>query len=314
MEAQKLSSQTQTEEGVQDLVKGQANKDKNYTPGANRLDSYLMNTEENKQRLANARQGAESLQPGFAALEPAAAQVAGKFQADTDALKSDARKLLENTSLSKKASVQSEIQRQQAAAQARNAQIAQLRNALIDESDGEDLSLTQDQLNALGLSAGTKLFGSLNKNPTYYLPNEEVFDANKAISKDEQARLSALAGLSGTYGGAFTNPYSQADLAGTYKPSNFDTKAIGSKIKGEAAKLQKQYETQYKTDKLRESIGITNPDNPGVTPEYLENVLIPSEKTSHSYMSGNTAYVKRLEKALSDWKNSRKYNNQVKKK
>ncbi len=308
-EAQKLADLSASESGSQELVKNFANKDKDYTQGSSRLDSYLMNTDENKQRLADARVGASALNPALAQSEAKAGEYANKLQADTNTLKTGARDLLANTAMGKKASVQSDLAKQAQEAQARNAQLQQYRGVLADESDGDNLTLDSEQLAALGLDEGMQLFGSLKKDPNYYLPQEEVFDQNKAISKDEQARLAALAGLSGTYGGEFTNPYGQSELAGTYEPTKFDAKELGSKIKGEAAELQKQYDNFYKTDKIS-GIG----DNK--TPEYIEKYSIPraehQARLSNTYGAWNV--VKELKKSVEEWRKSRKIENSVKKK
>lgn len=306
MDAQKLADLSASESGSQELVKQFANKDKDYTQGASRLDSYLMQSDENKNRLAQARTGASALNPALQQSETKAGEYANKLQADTNQLKTGARDLLANTAMGKKASVQEQLSKQAQEAQLRNAQLQQYRNVLMDESDGDNLTLDSDQLAALGLSDGMQLFGSLKKDPNYYLPQEEVFDQNKAISREEQARLSALAGLSGTYGGGFTNPYGQSELAGTYQPTKFDPKELGSKIASEAQELQKQYENFYKTDKIGGVGG-------NKTPEYIENYEIPralhQAKLNNTYGSWNV--VRELQKSLEDWKASRKIDNKI---
>ncbi len=240
MEAQKLADLSKNEAGSQELVKNFANKEKDYTQGSNRLDSYLMNTQENKQRLENARQNAASLQPGLAQAETNANTLAGKLQSDTEALKSEARKLLEGTSLSKKGNVQAELENIQKQIEANNKKAAQYRNLLSDQSDKGNLALTDEMMNELGLQEGQRLYGALNSDPNQFIGNDIVFDPNAAISKEDQARLNALSQLSQTYGGNFTNPYSMSTTAGTQNLAS-PTSDVKSKLLAEVAKREKAF-------------------------------------------------------------------------
>ncbi len=311
MEAQKLADLSANESGTQELVGQFANKNKDYTQGSNRLDSYLMNTQENKQRLSNARSGAANLQPGLAGLEPQAAQVAQKMQADTEALRNEAKKILQDTAMGKKASVNTNLEQMQLANQQKNKQIADLRNLFADDSDAGSILLDDNLINQMGLSQGQQLYGALNRDPNYYLPQEQVFDKNRAISREDQARLDALASLSSITGDKFTNPFAQRELAGTYQENPFDLSSVGKKIAEEAKVREAAYNQAYKSDLLRPSY-MTNPSNPGYTPEYLENTLIPYEQQTRMEGRGNSENA--LRQLLEEWKNSKNYNDRVRRK
>jgi hypothetical protein len=310
--AKNLSDLTKTEEGSQELTKKVANKDLQYTPGENRLDTYLLNTQENKQKLADARANAANLDPAFQGAQKQASDYATSLSDKTAAANKSARDLLSNTAMAKKAAVDQSLAQQQASVAANNAKIQQYRSLLSDPSDGGNLTLTPDQMQELGLTENERLYGALDTDPNAFLSGEQVFDPNAAISKDNQAQLAALAQLSSGYGGDFTNPYSMADLAGT---ANYNSKIDPSKLQQEIANREASYNKAYSNDKIRNGLGITNPGNPGYSPSEIENYYIPTYQNLLD--QGRTAFAPLLNQykdALASWKAAQNYNNVVKKK
>lgn len=307
-EAQKLADLSKSEEGSQELARSVASKQSPYTTGAARLDSYLLNTDENKQRLENARKNAEMLQPSLNEAVASSNQFAKGLQTQTDELRNNVRNLFSNTAMGKRAGVQSALDQQKAAIEANNQKIQQYRNLLADTSDAGSIGLTPAQMQELGLQENQRLYGALNTDPNAFLPGEQVFDPNTAIAREEQARLAALAELAGTYGGDFANPYTQTELAGTFGGLS---KIDPSKLQSEISKRQQSYQQSYSNDRLRGELGITNPSNPGYTPEYLENVLIPLYAQSGSGAGQQVA--RQYQNALNNWKNRFNFNDIVRK-
>ena len=311
MEAQNLADLSKDESGSQDLVKQFSNKEKDYSQGANRLDSYLMNTQENKQRLLDARQNAANLQPGLAQAETNASNFAGKLQSDTEALKSEARKLLEGTSLSKKGNVQTELNNIQKQIEENNKKAAEYRALLADQSDKGSVSLTPEQYNELGLSGVNRLYGALNNAPNQYIGADQAFDPNAAISKEDQARLSALSQLSQTYGGDFTNPYASSQVAGTQAPVN-PLANTSKAIQDEVARRQEIYNQANTSLDWVEPVLSWTPeqyrgfsDGAKTSEEY--------EKYLNSGKSGfNQAGVNTLLQRLNAWRDKYGYNDVVK--
>lgn len=103
---------------------------------------------------------------------------------------------------------------------------------LLSNYKGGDLNLTSQQAKRLELMNGQGIYNLLNgTNPESYL-SLNAFDANKVVSKDEQAQLAALDQLAGLGGLAQTNKYSNADLAGTMTAQN----ALDASRFGESAR------------------------------------------------------------------------------
>lgn len=333
-EAQRLADLSKSEGGSKELVKDFSNKNKQYTSGANRLDSYLLNTQENKQKIQDAQKNAGLLQPGLAQAVEGSNQYAKSLQDQTNALKNDVRNLFQNTAMGKRASVDQDLAAQKAKVDADNARIRELSSILGDTSDKGSVSLTPEQMKLLGLRENQNLYGALNKAPNYYLGSESAFDPNAAISKEEQARLQALSGLAGTYGANFSNPYGQKDLAGTYQYSN-PLEAAKAKLAAEIDRGESTFNSQFDNkaalndyyarsgispttgkDTLLQDIGIgRNTISKAPSSFYdIESHKIPqfldagvSDATTGFYGQ----HAKDLQRLLDSWKESRGYNDRV---
>jgi len=241
-EAQKLSGLAGTEEGKIGLVKNAASPQGKYSEGQAKLDSYLLGGDENKQKLETARAGFQNINPLFDTTKTNAKTQASLYDKQTNDLKNNTRNLLKNTALARQAAIQQDLQAQRLQTENRQKETESYRQLFGDTSDAGDLSLSSAQAQALGLTGNQQLYGALNQDPSFYFQNQGAFDENKAISVDDQARMAALAGLSGTFGGEFTNKFGQAGLAGTY--NNVDQVPLAKqKIQDEIARRKGIYDT-----------------------------------------------------------------------
>lgn len=241
-EAQRLSGLAGTEEGKEGLVRSVANPQSKYSQGQARLDSYLLATEPNRQKLQEARQGFEQVDPMFQQQKEQAQNLVQDLQKKNEDLRTQARIILEGTSLSKKANVQSDLAKIEQQIAQNNKKAQDYRNIFTDTSDKGSVSLTAQQMKELGIEPGSinRLYGALNNNPNQFIPYNQVFDPNAAISIDDQARLSALAELSGTFGGDFTNPFAASQVAGTLNPQD-PFANTGSALQQEVARREAIY-------------------------------------------------------------------------
>lgn len=210
-EAQNYANLSKDEAGNQQLLRDMY-KTPSYSAGENRFDSYLLNSEENKQKLAQSRQNAENLQGNLDAAGLSAKEYADKIAADTEAAKIAARQYLEGTQTQRNVDVETGLEAQKSGW---TDEYNQYLNLLNNSDQGNNLVLNDEQMKTLGVNADQRIFNLLNgSNAADYLTQQE-FDPNKVISKDEQAQLAALDQLASLYGGEQQNKYNQADLAGT---------------------------------------------------------------------------------------------------
>jgi len=310
-DAQRLASLSENESGSQELVKDFASKDKGYTKGANRLDSYMLNTQDNRNKLLSARDSAKDLSPKLKQTEDSASAFATGLSNQTNQAKTTARDLLASTSMARRAATDASLKERETKLNEGNAYTNQLAALLGDQSDGLNLSLTPEQMQLFGLSDGQQLYNALSRDPKSFLPGQMVFDKNTAITKDEQSKLAALSELSSQSGGSFVNPFTQADLAGTGS-SDADYSKVRGNLASAIADGKKDYDYSYKNDLLKSVLGITNPSNPGYTPEHVENVLIPRFRNAAG--SAVRPLADSHQRALDNWKNSRNNNIKVSKK
>lgn len=212
--AQEYADLSKNESGNQALLRD-IYKGAKYSEGENRLDSYLLNSGDNRQKLSQSRQDAQDLQGQFNAAAEGAEQYAKEQKALAESTAQAARQNLTAAQTARNAEVQARLDREQAGWRD---EYNKYLNLLKNSNGGQNLNLTPEEAQRLGVSEGQKIYNLLNpvagNTPEQYLTQQE-FDPNRVISKDEQAQLSALDELAGTFGGALQNKYTQADLAGT---------------------------------------------------------------------------------------------------
>lgn len=218
LDAQNEADLSKTETGNQQLLRQTYNTNPNYTVGANRFDSYLLNSDDNKQKLADARTNASGLQGQLDTQTQSAADYAAQQKTLADQIRAATQKNLGQTQTQRNTDVQNELD---AMSGHWNDDYNHYLSLLQNSGGGTNLQLTPEESQKLGIDVGSRLFNVLDpakgNSPSQYL-TQQAFDPNKSISKEEQAELSALDELANMYGGPLLNKHTQADLAGTQTP------------------------------------------------------------------------------------------------
>jgi hypothetical protein len=207
----------------------------------------MLNTQANRERLAQARQGAEGLTDQLGAASQGAQEYAAGLQNQTNELRERIRSLLGNTAMARRTDVQNEIAALENQVNENNQIITGLQDAFTQSQGTDVLSLNPQQMELLGLQEGQGLYGANFQNYNAMLPDQVAFDPNQALSQDQYAQLSALAGLAGTYGGEFTNPFAgSGELTGGVdytQPTDFS--GVQSGIAAAKANYEKKYNEPF---------------------------------------------------------------------
>jgi len=323
-EAQKLSGLAGTEEGKIGLVKNAANPQSKYSEGQAKLDSYLLGGDENKQKLESARSGFQNINPLFDTTKTNAKTQASLYDKQTNDLKNNARNLLKNTSMAKATSVQSGLDATKKQIDKDNQTARNLKKALYDPSDGASMELTPEMMSMLGVTENQRLYGALNN--ADYVGAENVYDANRSISVDDQARMAALAGLSGTFGGGFSNPYTMGEFAGTQK-SDLPYAGTKDKLQSEIKRREGIYNKAHEDKEYMQLVNDSKMFDPGTKFKDEKAATVDDYiklAGRHKWMSDNnagknTTFAKqrsqgfqKLLDALSGWKGKYGFNDTVK--
>lgn len=230
--AGKYADLSKDESGSQQLLKD-IYQGPNYSAGENRLDSYLLNSQENREKLQEARKEAnQGLEAQFEAANQQTADYAAQQKALADSVRQAAQQNLTDVQTKRNQDIQAQLD---AISSDWRSEYNKYLDLLKNSNNGQNLQLTPEEAAKLGVDKGQKIFNLLNpaagNTPEQYLSMQE-FDPNKVITKDQQAQLAALDELAGTYGGALQNKYTQADLAGTLtKASAFAADKFGLSAK-----------------------------------------------------------------------------------
>lgn len=257
-DAQRYADLSKSESGNQQLLRD-IYKTPSYSGGESRLDAYLLKGDENRKKLAESRQNAENLTGEFEAADAGAAQYAKDIAAKTEAARQQARQALEQTRAQRSSQIENELN---AISADWRSEYDKYLNLLKNSNGGQNLKLTPEEAQRLGVTQGQKIFNLLNpaagNTPEQYLSLQQ-FDANKVISQDQQAQLAALDELAGTYGGTQENKYTQADLAGSlnkaaaFSAEKFGLSATQAKtLFDQASKLANMVSEAHKSDKITE--------------------------------------------------------------
>lgn len=229
-QAKQKADLLKTEGGQGQLIKDTF-KPTNYSSGENLFDQILFGA--NAQNKKNAQAAAQPIY-GFDNL---LSQVAGqgnqyaKTVADqTDQARTGAQSALTQAQSARTGAVD---QRLSTAKQSVGDLVDTITKKLSRKSG--PITLTPDEMQLLGVDEGQNLY---NVNAQNYLKN--TFDPNKFITQNEQAQLSALDQLAGTYGGELKNKYTQPGLAGTDILGYTDPK---TGLKGALTSAAKEYES-----------------------------------------------------------------------
>ena len=217
----------QGEAGNQQLLKD-AVKTPTYNQGQARLDSYLLETNENRGKISGAVQDTAGLSGQLDQQVQESGDNAVKAKADVDKVRQDSQKQLEDQRVVRSKQVQDRLQGELTHWQDQY-------NSYLDKlNSSKDTSLTisPEEMKSFGLEPGDHLFNLLNEGDNTRFLKQEQFDANKVVSKDEQAQLSALDRLAGQYGGTQTNQFTSKELAQTLsRETALNAKALGASAK-----------------------------------------------------------------------------------
>lgn len=222
--AQKQADLTKNEEGTQQLLKN-IYKQSDYATGQNRLDALLLNSDDNKAKLNQARAAAAPLQQNFEGAEKGASEYAAAQKALADQTRTGAQTNLSQTQAQRNADIEKLLNQMQWGEDAKQGTEDDATTGWDSEyndlmkrlgSTDSNLSLKEDQLAQLGLSDNQRVFDKLlNPNELKNYFTKQAADQNKLISKDQQYQLDALDQLANQYGGELKNKFTQAELAGT---------------------------------------------------------------------------------------------------
>lgn len=203
---QNESNLSQTDSGRYALLQNVFSRP-TYSSGETNLDGLLLNgNSDAKAALADARTSVQGIGDQFQAAQNSGSALAAQTKGQTDTARQSAlsdfnagRDQTSNAVQSRLGDIQNHW----------SDKYNDLMGVLKPYNGGE-LDLTQDQAKTLGITDAQRLYGMLNgTDPASYL-KQGTFDANKEVSHDEVARLSALDQLAAQAGLAQTNKYTDA--------------------------------------------------------------------------------------------------------
>jgi hypothetical protein len=222
-EAERLKSQLTGGNRQELLDKALERRGSQYTQGARRLDELLFGQGNPQQMLQQTQQQIGDVGQDLSSASQSARQDAINRARELSDIRSQAREALQSTATGRAGEVQSAIDAQIAA----GGELADYYKNLLSDSEG-GLDLGSVEAQTLGVQSGAGLYNLLRDEQEREsllgnLDARDQLDAQKLISRDEQAQLAELqrlAQLSGDYGVAdsgldFRTQYQDADLAGT---------------------------------------------------------------------------------------------------
>jgi hypothetical protein len=184
-----------------------------YSQGQNTFDNLLLGGSQTAQaKLQNARANVNDVQGVFDNSLASTSTFAKNVADQTAKVKADSRAYTDAAQTNQNAAVKASLDNVQG--QWTN-QYDALTKALDGSNGGKNLSLTDDQMKALGVTPDERIYNLLQGNKASQFLSQNAFDANKEVSKDQQAQLSALDQLTAQYGGSQLNKYVDPSLAGT---------------------------------------------------------------------------------------------------
>jgi hypothetical protein len=318
---QSFDNLSQTDEGRFTLLNDMFSSQKpTYSRGQKLLDNLLLSgSEVGKQKLDEARQSLTGIQGDFDNLNTQLASLGQQTKSKTDEARQYAIQNLQNSQTLRNQEVEDRLQNSESTWDDEYNQYIDL----LKGYQGGQLELTEEQANRLGLQENQRLFNTLSGiQPESYLKLNE-FDANKAISKDEQAQLAALDALASQLNLSGLNKYSNANLAGTLTES-FD----GSNLGLTATEKLPIFNQRASSTNLGASSGPIGVDEwqynaSSNVKNYLDNGqgafgyqgYLAGRPTNIGGSYADQAYstaTQNLFNSINSWLNSEGYNNQVK--
>lgn len=245
--AQSYADLSKNESGSQSLLKD-LYKSPGYNSGENRLDAYLLNSQDNRQKLAANRASADALNNSMNQATQGASQYAQGLVDQTNAARQGARTELETQRSERSKQIENLLAKVRSGWDSEYKQYEKLLN---DAGKKKELKLNADQMKELDVKEKQRIFNLLTGNNAKDYLALQKFDPNKVISKSDQSSLAMLDDLANLYGGELTNKYTQADLAETLRQEDAFS---GAKFGKSAIEAQKLFDLAAKTAAL-EGVG-----------------------------------------------------------
>lgn len=235
------SKLSETDEGRSQLLSEIYNRP-SYSQGQVTFDNLLLSgNQESKQKLLDARNSVKDVSNVFSDTFKQANDYASMIKGKTDQARVQSQEYTNTNQQNRNKQVQDRLDDVN---KNWNNEYNSLVNVLDNSNGGKNLSLTDKQLKQLNVNENQRIYNILNGISGASYITQNAFDANKVISKDEQAQLAALDLLSNQYQGNQLNKYINPDQAGSMTIENaMDASRFGT----EAVARQKLFD-QYSAD------------------------------------------------------------------
>jgi hypothetical protein len=236
---QNYDSLSKTDEGRFELLNQMfATQRPAYNRGQKLLDNLLLSGSDiGKQKLDEARQSLVGINTDFDNLQNQSRQLAQTTKGKIDDVRNFATQYLTDSQSSRNQEVDSRLQNVEANwANEYNDYVN-----LLNNYQGGAFEVSKEQADKLGINEGQRLYNLLQNTQGESLLTLNPFESSRAISKDEQAQLTALDQLARQISLGEMSKYKNAALAGTLTDSfNAD------RFKEEAINAQKTFEDYSK--------------------------------------------------------------------
>lgn len=184
-----------------------------YTAGQNTFDNLLLGgTEANKQKLATARQDVSDVDGAFQSLLKNSSDYATQVKDKTDSMRQNSVDYFKGQQSSENKKVDDRIS---SVKSNWNNDYNYYRELLNSSNGGKNLALSSTEMDKLGVTEQQRLYNVLKDVDASAYLKQNTFDANKNITKDEQAKLAALDILAKQFDGNLLNKYTNAEIAET---------------------------------------------------------------------------------------------------
>lgn len=258
----------------------------NYTAGQNTFDNLLLNGNEvNKQKIQSARQSVSDIDSSFQNLLKQASEYAAQIKDKTDAVRNDSVNYFTNQQSSENTKVDDRIG---SVKSDWNNDYNYFRNLLNSSDGGKNLALSQDEFTKLGVKEQQRLYNVLKDTDASAYLKQNTFEANRNVTRDEQAKLAALDMLAKQFDGNLLNKYTNAEIAGTQSINDaLDASGFGKEIDVRNTLFDEYAKNQNYTGRAILSEQITNRG-----PAYrVVNADATGSQNLKDYTLGNTPSI-----------------------
>ena len=293
------SKLSETDDGRGQLL-SEIYKRPTYSQGQVTFDNLLLGgNQESKLKLSDARNQVADVKDLFSGLVQDSNSLAGAAKTKTDDVRNQAQSFTNQNQVQRNQQVESRLGDVNTNW---NNEYNSLVSTLNNSDGGKNLALTNDQMNRLGVSESQRLYNMLNGIDGANYLRQNAFDANRVVSKDEQAQLSALDLLANQYYGNQLNKYTNPDVAGsmsiadavdgsgfgkeaTTRQSLFNDYANSATARGAGSKSESIMESGLFGNRTSNGTAYANSDATQTLENYLAGVG-PTMNTTHYVDTG----------------------------